>query len=101
MLQRNIPILELWNIFNWEPLAMWSESSIQHLGWPSILNGRGKASLFVWQQKSPREEDRSQILVNSISPVVDQQILKPTTAQYLFLLAAPASPQMPGKSFLQ
>lgn len=47
LLQRNIPTLQLWSIFNWEPLAMWSESSpTQLLGWTSILNRRGKASLM-------------------------------------------------------
>lgn len=46
LLQRNIPTLQLWNIFNWEPLTMWSESSVQLLGWASILNRRGKSSLM-------------------------------------------------------
>lgn len=46
LLQRNIPTLQLWSIFNWEPLTMWSESSVQLLGWTSILNRRGKASLM-------------------------------------------------------
>lgn len=37
---------------------MWNESSIQHLGWPSVLNGRGKESITdVWQQKCPRAEE--------------------------------------------
>lgn len=46
LLQRNIPASQLWNIFNWEPLTMWSESSVQLLGWASILNRRGKSSLM-------------------------------------------------------